>query len=61
VLAHFARAANYVDRMLRGARPGDLPIEQPAVWDFVVNLKTAQVLGVSFPPDVAGQVTEWID
>jgi putative ABC transport system substrate-binding protein len=54
------RAAVYVDRILRGAKPADLPVEQPTVFDFVVNLKTAQALGLTIPPDVAAQVTKWI-
>jgi hypothetical protein len=41
-------------------KPGDLPVEQPTVFDFVVNTKTAQALGIAIPPDVAAQVTEWV-
>jgi putative ABC transport system substrate-binding protein len=59
-LALVRRAAVYVDKILRGARPADLPIEQPNVFDFVINLKTAQALGLTIPPDVAAQVTQWI-
>jgi putative tryptophan/tyrosine transport system substrate-binding protein len=58
--ALYARAGYYVDRILRGAPPGDLPIEQPSVFEFPVNVKTAQALGIAFPPDVAAQVTEWL-
>ena len=54
------RAPVYVDKILRGAKPADLPMEQNAVFDFVVNLKTAQALGITIPPDVAVQVTQWI-
>jgi len=43
------RAATYVDRILRGARPGDIPIEQPTKYDFVINLKTAKILGLRIP------------
>jgi putative ABC transport system substrate-binding protein len=57
----YRRAAVYVDKILKGAKPADLPIEQSTEFDFVVNLKTAQALGISFPPDVAAQVTQWID
>jgi putative ABC transport system substrate-binding protein len=59
--ANYVRAASYVDRILRGAKAGDLPIERPSVYEFVVNLRTARALGISFPPDVASQVTEWIE
>jgi putative ABC transport system substrate-binding protein len=52
------RAAYYVDRILRGAKPADLPVEQPREFDFVVNLKTAQALGLTFPNEIMLQVTE---
>jgi putative ABC transport system substrate-binding protein len=58
--AIFGHAAVYVDKILRGAQPAELPVEQPTVFDFVVNTKTAQALGLAIPPDVAAQVTEWI-
>jgi len=54
------RAAYYVDRILRGAKPADLPVEQPMTFEFVVNMKTARELGITFPHEIMLQVTEVI-
>jgi putative ABC transport system substrate-binding protein len=54
------RSATYVDRILKGAKPADLPVEQPREFDFVINLRTAQALGLTIPPHVLLQATEVI-
>jgi putative ABC transport system substrate-binding protein len=55
------RAAYYVDRILKGTKPADLPVEQPMTFDFVVNMRAARTLGITFPPEIRLQITEVID